>query len=271
VQREWPSGAMATGQCVPIPSGEITLAAEIDLPPGPGPHPLLIMIHGSGPGTRQDFAAVVDTYRSIGIGILRYDKRGSGESTGRFRDVTAANSIEVFDLLASNVLALVEYLATQPSVDADRIGLIGVSQAGWIMPLVAARSDGIAYFISLSGAASAVGVSNHYDRIAEDHLSAAEIAEALASFGGTRGYDPEPDLESLTVPALWIFGGRDLSNPTANDVAILNRIQTQLGKDFTIHIFANADHNLIDVTTGWPADAQQIVNRWLVEHDSGAN
>ncbi len=124
----------ATGQCVPIPSGEITLAAEIDLPPGPGPHPLLIMIHGSGPGTRQDFAAVVDTYRSIGIGILRYDKRGSGESTGRFRDVAAANSIEVFDLLASDVLALVEYLATQPSVDADRIGLIGVSQAGWIMP-----------------------------------------------------------------------------------------------------------------------------------------
>ncbi len=73
------------------------------------------------------------------------------------------------------------------------------------------------------------------------------------------------------MPALWIFGGRDLSNPTANDVAILNRIQTQLGKDFTIHIFANADHNLIDVTTGRPADAQQIVNRWLVEHDSGAN
>ena len=88
----------ATGQCVPIPSGEITLAAEIDLPPGPGPHPLLVMIHGSGPGTRQDFAAVVDTYRSIGIGILRYDKRGSGESTGRFRDVTAANSIEVFSI-----------------------------------------------------------------------------------------------------------------------------------------------------------------------------
>ena len=125
------------GNCIPIPSGDRTLAAELELPAGLGPHPVLVMIHGSGRGTRHDFAGVVDTYRSIGVGILRFDKRGVGESTGRFRDVTAANSIEVFDLLAADVLAVIEHLATQPGVDSERIGLIGVSQAGWIMPLAA--------------------------------------------------------------------------------------------------------------------------------------
>ena len=69
-----------------------------------------------------------------------------------------------------------------------------------------------------------MGVSDHYDRIAEDDLSSAEIAEALASFEGTHGYDPVPDIESLTVPVLWIYGAQDLSNPTGNDVEILHRI-----------------------------------------------
>ena len=197
------------GDCIPIPSGDVTLAAELELPPGSGPHPVLIMIHGSGRGTRQDFAGVVDTYRSIGVGILRYDKRGVGESTGRFRDVTAANSIE---------------------------------------------------------AASTVGVSDLYDRIAEDHLTGGEIREALTSFEDTHGYDPVPDIESLTVPALWIYGAQDRSNPTSNDVEILHRIRIEHDKDFTIHVFDNADHDLVDVTTGRPVDAQHIVNRWLAEH-----
>lgn len=210
----------ATGECVPIPNGDVTLAAELDLPPDPGPHAVVVMIHGSGRGTRNDFAAVVDTYRSVGVGILRYDKRGAGESTGRFRDVTADNSIEVFDLLARDVVAIVDHLVTEPGVDPDRIGLLGVSQAGWIMPLVAARSPHIAFFVSISGAASTVGVSDDYDRIAEQSTQT-EITEALATFDGNHGYDPAQDLESLTIPALWIYGARDLSNPTSNDVEIL--------------------------------------------------
>ena len=255
----------ATGQCIPIRNGDVALAAELDLPPGPGPHPVVVMIHGSGRGTRQDFANVVDTYRSIGVGVLRYDKRGAGESTGRFHDVTADNSIEVFDLLAADVVAIVDHLVTDPRVDPDRIGLLGVSQAGWIMPLAASRSRHIAFFISISGAASDVGVSDHYDRIAEEHPET-EIAEELASFDGDHGFDPAQDLESLTIPALWIYGAHDLSNPTTNDVDILHSIKTELDKDFTIHIFDSADHALNDVTTGQPVNAQFVVNDWLAEH-----
>ena len=83
------------------------------------------------------------------------------------------------------MLAIVDYLAREPGVDADRIGLIGVSQAGWIMPLAAARSEAVAFFISISGAASAVGVSDHYDDIAED-LDSGAITEALAAFDEAR-------------------------------------------------------------------------------------
>lgn len=253
------------GECIPVPSGDVTLALELDLPPGPGPHPVLVMVHGSGRGTRADFAGVVDTYRSSGIGIARYDKRGAGDSTGRFHDVDAGNSRDVFDLLADDLVAVVEHVATEPGVDPDRIGAIGVSQAGWIMPLAAGRSERIAYMISISGAASSVGVSDRFDRIAEDTPDPVQVATELAAFDGEHGYDPAADLAVLTIPALWIYGGRDTSNPTANDVAVLERIAAEHDVDFEIHVLPDADHALIDARTGRPADAQSIVDRWLTE------
>lgn len=256
----------ADGECVPITSGDITLAAELDLPPGPGPHPVIVMVHGSGRGTRDDFAGAVGGYLSAGVGVVRYDKRGAGQSTGGFRDVTAENSIEVFDELAADLVAVVSHVRTRPDVDPGHIGLVGVSQAGWVMTIAASRSADISFMVSISGAASSVGLSDHYDRLAEDADSATEIADALDGFDGTHGYDPAADLEALAIPVLWIYGARDLSNPTAHDLEVIELIGARPGKDFTIHVFANADHDLIDITTGQPVDAQTIVNGWLTSH-----
>lgn len=250
---------------MPIRSGDITLAADLDLPSGPGPYPVVVMVHGSGRGTRDDFAGAVGGYLSIGVGVLRYDKQGAGDSTGRFRDVTPENSIEVFDQLAGDVVAVVDHLLVRSDVDPARIGLVGVSQAGWIMPIAASRSPDISFMVSISGAASSVGLSDHYDRLAESSTGAADIAAALEAFDGTQGYDPTEHLESLSIPALWVYGARDLSNPTSRDLEVLERIEADLGTDFSTHVFDDADHDLIDVTTGEPVDAQTVVNRWIVD------
>ena len=71
----------------------------------------------------------------------------------------------------------------------------------------------------------------------------------------------------LDIPALWVYGGQDKSNPTANDIAILERIVAEKGKDYTIHIFPNADHGLNDFRTGQPVPAsQECVDPWLLAH-----
>ena len=127
-------------------------------------------------------------------------------------------------VLADDVIAVVDYLAEMPEVDADRIGLIGASQAGWLMPLAASRSDEIDFIVSLSGATSSVGISDRFDAIAENGLSQEEVAADLASFDGTLGFDPRPVLEELDIPVLWLYGGRDESNPTAHDIAIIEEI-----------------------------------------------
>ena len=251
--------------CVPIPSGEIALAASLDEPEGPGPHPALIAVHGSGKVAREQFGGAGQFWASRGVVFVRYDKRGVGQSEGSYRAVNASNSAEAFDILAGDAVAVADYVAALPNVDASRIGLIGSSQAGWIMPLAASRSDRIAFVVSISGATSSVGLSDHFDGIAERGLTGAEIAEELAGFDGTHGFDPAPVLETLEIPVLWLYGGRDESNPTANDIAIIERIRDARGSDFTVHLFPTGNHQLVDADTGEPFDTFLPIVIWMAE------
>ena len=68
-----------------------------------------------------------------GIAVLGYDKRGVGESTGDW-------NIATFEDLAGDAVAAVAYVKTRRDIDASQIGLLGWSQAGWIMPLAAVRA-----------------------------------------------------------------------------------------------------------------------------------
>jgi uncharacterized protein len=80
-----------------------------------------------------------------GVAVLGYDKRGVGESTGDWNTAS-------FEDLAGDAVAAVEYLKTRRDIDAAQIGLLGVSQAGWVMPLAAVHTKDIAFLISISGA-----------------------------------------------------------------------------------------------------------------------
>ena len=114
-----------------------------------------------------------------------YDKRGVGDSSGTnpqdlvgnpsFRDVgnpdapqfhpDIAASVQMIDILAGDALAGVKWLKTRADIDASRIGFVGVSQAGWIMPLAANRSEDIAFIVNISGPAVTVGIENRYSEL----------------------------------------------------------------------------------------------------------
>jgi len=79
------------------------------------------------------------------VAVLGYDKRGVGGSTGDWNTAS-------FDDLAGDVVAAFEYLKTRGDIDPAQIGVLGVSQAGWIMPLAAVRAKDLAFLISISGA-----------------------------------------------------------------------------------------------------------------------
>ena len=127
-------------------NGDIHLAATLISPNTRGQHPAIILVHGSGAEDREYMLPSARFLIRHGITVLGYDKRGVGGSTGDWHTAS-------FEDLAGDVVAAFEYLKKRNDIDAAQIGLLGVSQAGWIMPIAAVRAPDIAFLISVSGAA----------------------------------------------------------------------------------------------------------------------
>ena len=126
-------------------SRDVQLTGMVISPNTRGKHPATILVHGSGAENREYMLPWARFLIRRGMAVLAYDKRGVGGSTGDWNTAS-------FDDLAGDVLAAVQYLKTRSDIDRDQIGLLGISQAGWVMPLAAVRSRDIAFLISISGA-----------------------------------------------------------------------------------------------------------------------
>ena len=128
-------------------SGDGTvLVGELRLPAGPGPHPAVVLVHGSGPG---ELSEIDNQYNSNaflkkGLAVLAYDKRGAGRSSGDFDTATYAD-------FAEDLLAGVRALRARAEIDDDNIGLFAVSEGAWFAPEVAVRDGRIRFVITKSG------------------------------------------------------------------------------------------------------------------------
>lgn len=134
-----------TREDVRFASGTLRLTGTLFKPASGDRHPAVILVHGSGPENREYVLPFARFLVRRGMAVLGYDKRGVGGSTGDW-------STASFDDLAGDVVSAFDYLKTRRDIDPGRIGLLGISQAGWIMPLAAARANGLAFLISVSGA-----------------------------------------------------------------------------------------------------------------------
>src|SRR5215470_4862410 len=126
-------------------NGQIRLGGTLIRPNTPGKHPALILVHASGAEDREYLLPLAHFLVRRGVAVLGYDKRGVGESTGDWKTAS-------FEDLAGDVVAAFEFLKTRRDIDPKQIGLLGISQAGWIMPRAAVRAKGLAFLNSISGA-----------------------------------------------------------------------------------------------------------------------
>jgi len=155
----------------------------------------LIALQGAGEGTRdsRSLRHLHELLPPAGIGVVTFDRRGEGESTG---DATRGR----FELQVEDALAILDAL------DAEHVGLWGYSQGGWIGPLAAVASDAVAFLVLLASP----GVTP-----SEQMMYAVERQLRLAGYGDEvveRALDlrrrfeawvhrPEPDEE--LAAALW--------------------------------------------------------------------
>jgi len=248
-----------------------TLAGTLTQPLGSGPHPALVWVHGSGKEARLTYKApLVQKLVQSGLAVLSYDKRGVGESQG----ICCPGDDNHFNLLAADVAGAVNVLRSRSDIDSKQIGLLGASQAGWIVPLSVSRFDHVDFIALVDAPAVSTGEESLYSRLTGEEggqasgLSKEEIAQRLKK-AGPSGFDPQRFLKQINVPGLWLYGGEDLSQPVDSDLLILDRLKKD-GKDITTVIFPGAGHGLLDVPPTDP-NALPTLIEWLLKQVHFAN
>ncbi len=136
------------------PAAGVSLAGTLTLPKGAGPFPAALLIAGSGPHDRDEalanhlpFLVLADHLTRNGIAVLRYDKRGIGQSSG---SVDKATTLD----LAADAQAAIAYLKTRKEIDPSKIALIGHSEGAMIAPLLASQSKDVACVVLLAAPAT---------------------------------------------------------------------------------------------------------------------
>jgi len=132
-------------------NANISLAGTLTIPKEEGVFPAVILISGSGAQNRDEelfnhkpFLVLSDYLTKNGFAVLRYDDRGTAQSTGDFASATTVD-------LASDVESAIVYLKTRKEIDIKKIGLLGHSEGGIIAPMVAAKSKEMGFIILLAG------------------------------------------------------------------------------------------------------------------------
>lgn len=134
------------------PDAGISLVGTLTLPRKGGPFPAVVLVAGTGAHTRDEVVSLhkillvlADSLTRKGMAVLRYDKRGVGQSGGK------ADPLSTTDDYASDARAAVRFLRIQPEIDPARVGIIGHSEGGIIAPMVAAGNPEVAWIVLLAG------------------------------------------------------------------------------------------------------------------------
>lgn len=137
---------------VTFSNGTIQLSGTLSFPTtGTRPFPAVILVSGSGAQDRDSnvfgfkiFSILSDFFNEAGYAVLRYDDRGAGMSTGK--SVGESTSQE----LAEDAHQAFLYLQKHPAIDPKSIGMLGHSEGGIIVPMVASKEP-VAFAILLAG------------------------------------------------------------------------------------------------------------------------
>jgi len=133
--------------------GDVRICGTLTRPNTNKKCPAVVLIHGSGPHTRdeiigphQPFRLLADYLSRRGIAVLRYDKRGVAYSSGNYETATSLD-------FANDAEAAFNFLRSHPNIDAHRIGLLGHSEGGMIAPIVAFRIPPVAFIVLMAAPA----------------------------------------------------------------------------------------------------------------------
>jgi dienelactone hydrolase len=236
--------AAYTEEDLTIGSPEWALPGTLLIPAGAGPHPAVILVHGSGPGDRdttigpnKPFKDIALGLASRGIAVLRYDKRSRVHGP----KMAASPSMTVKDEVIDDVGEAIKALKARSRTDAARIFVLGHSLGGMLIPRIVQAHPSVAGAIVLAGAARPIEdaiveqaryLATEDGAVSPDEqalidgmaqtaaairaLGPADAGSAKRVLGATpaywldlRGYDPPGAARNVKIPLLVLQGERD--------------------------------------------------------------
>jgi len=236
-------------------------------------HAAVVIVHGSGQETRMDLFA--ELLAKNGISVLTYDKRGVGKSGGLYAGPeVGTNNIDSLNLnlLAKDANAAVNILHKHN--ENLPAGLVGFSQAGWIIPIAAIKNQLVKFMVLFSCPTITTleqlrfqfytnGNNDFWNNHTEDEVR--EHIKNDADRYQFTGTDPKVALSTLSIPGLWLFGEKDIQIPVKLAMEHLNTFKAQ-GKEFEYCLFPTFGHNTafsqpVDIAIQW------IKNRYRKKED----
>lgn len=206
------------------------------LPDGSGPFAAAVVVHGDGPQDRfsdDGYLPLMNALLDAGIAVFSWDKPGIGASQGNWLDQSMQDR-------ADEALAAWNAVAAEPDIRGAATGILGFSQAGWVLPRLAVRSDAPSFYVVVGGAIdwaaqgayltrarmTQQGYGTHdidaalaFDRARNDRLFSgsadyADYVAALSDGGAPAGVSSTP-----MSPQRFAFVARNFDSDARNELA----------------------------------------------------
>lgn len=223
------------GRRIEVPFEGTSLVGVLRCPPGPGPHPVVVLLSGLD-SAKEELRATEDTFLERGLATFSVDGPGQGE---------AEYDLPIRGDWSAPAEAVLQALEVLPEVDATRVAVWGVSLGGYYAPRVAAALG--------ERARACVALAGPYDfgdcwpqlpaltrdtfrvrsRAADDD-EARRIAHTL-SLEGIAG--------KITAPLLIVFGRRDRLIPWQH----AERLRDTAGGEVELLMLEHGNHGCANV------------------------
>lgn len=189
------------GRRVEIPFESSRLAGVLRVPPGPGPHPVVVLLSGLD-SAKEELRSTEQTFLDRGLATWCLDGPGQGE---------AEYDLPIRGDWAPVAEALWETLGTVPELDRSRLGVWGVSLGGYYAPRVAAAlGERVRACVALAGPFNFGECWDRLPQLTRDTFrvrSGASDDEEARRIALTLGL--EETARDVVAPLLIVFGRLD--------------------------------------------------------------
>lgn len=216
-------------QLVRFPSFDgLSVPAFVYKPSGQGPHPVIIKIHGGPEGQFQPvFSSATQLWiDKLGAAVIGPNVRGS---SGYGKEYVDLDNGMLRENSVKDIGALLDWIKTQPDLDANRVAVYGGSYGGFMVLSCATHFSG-----RLKAAVDLVGISNFvtflentqgYRRDLRRVEYGDERDPAMREF--LRTISPKENVGKIAIPLLVIQGQNDPRVPVTESEQMVKALRDQ--------------------------------------------